>query len=409
MGMCRSWLIDCNMKRYGILQLKRVARFLPWALCVVLVLFGCMSLLFGAMTQDQAENTDAKIRIGVVSAAESKYLQWGLAAMQFDSSSMSLQLVHMEEATAIEALKWGRIAAYVVFPENFIEEAMMGQVGQLRLVSTVGTAGLVSIFKEEVTVLVDKIISACENGSYGAGEAVADNGLGHAYYQHVNDLSLEYVEFLFQRHRMYRVESLEQNSLPLHQYMLGGLSVLLLMLCCLPFAPLFIRQDHALEQMLCARRIGTVRQTLAEFGAYFVALMVLLGVVAVVLCHSHMLPTQVPGLRLFFGLTPALLMAASLSYFLYTLSDQLVGGILLSFFVVLFLGFAGGCMYPVQVFPLKLQQVASILPSGIARQSITGCFRGEASQGNWQLLGYSMAFLFLSLGVRRRKIGRIWG
>ena len=101
-----------------------------------------------------------------------------------------------------------------------------------------GATGLLSIFKEEVTVLVDKILSACENGAYGAGDAVADNGLGHRYNQHVNDLSLEYVDFLFHRNRMYRVENLAQDSLPLPQYMLGGLTVLLLMLCCLPFAPL---------------------------------------------------------------------------------------------------------------------------------------------------------------------------
>ena len=65
MGMFRNWLNDCNMKKYGILQLKRVARFLPWALCVVLVLFGCMSVLFYALTNTQTEKAGSKIRIGV--------------------------------------------------------------------------------------------------------------------------------------------------------------------------------------------------------------------------------------------------------------------------------------------------------------------------------------------------------
>jgi hypothetical protein len=92
------------MKKYGILQIKRVVRFLPWALCVVLVLFGCMGVLFYALTNTQAENADAKIRIGVVSATENQYLQWGLAAMQFDSTAMSLQLEGMEEGEAVHGL-----------------------------------------------------------------------------------------------------------------------------------------------------------------------------------------------------------------------------------------------------------------------------------------------------------------
>lgn len=396
------------MKKYCILQLKRVVRFLPWALCVVLVLFGCMSLVFTAMTNTQSEDDDAKIRIAVVSSDDSSYLQWGLAAMQFDSTAMSLKLVRMEEGEAMRALERGEVAAYVVFPENFIDDAMTGDVGQLRLVSTVGATGLISIFKEEVTVLVDKILSACENGAYGAGDAVADNGFEQRYYEHVNELSLEYVDFLFDRSRMYRVENLAQDSLPLPQYMLGGLSVLLLMLCCLPFAPLFIRQDHALERMLHSRQIGLLRQTLAEFFAYLAALTVLLAVVVAVPRCSNMLPAQVSVFTLFLGAIPALLMAAALSYCLYTLSDHLVGGILLSFFAVLVLGFAGGCMYPVQMFPVTMQHLAAVLPTGIARQSITGCFLEGKLGGILPLLGYSTAFLTVAIGLRGYKAGRIW-
>ena len=145
------------MKKYCILQLKRVVRFLPWALCVVLVLFGCMSLVFTAMTNTQAEDDDAKIRIAVVSSDDSSYLQWGLAAMQFDSTAMSLKLVRMEEGEAMRALERGEVAAYVVFPENFIDDAMAGDVGQLRLVSTVGATGLISIFNQQAHAKIHAI------------------------------------------------------------------------------------------------------------------------------------------------------------------------------------------------------------------------------------------------------------
>lgn len=134
----------------------------------------------------------------------------------------------------------------------------------------------------------------------------------------------------------------------------------------------------------------------------------LLSVMAVVLRRSNMLPAQVSAVTLFLGLIPTLLMAASLSYCLYTLSGQLVGGILLSFFAVLLLGFAGGCMYPVQVFPLTMRRLAAVLPSGIARQSITGCLWGETPAGILPLLGYSTVFLTISVGLRSRRTGSVW-
>lgn len=396
------------MKKYCFLQLKRSARFLPWGLCVALVLFGCMSLVFTAMMNADVDTEDVKVRVGVVGTANDTYLKWGLAAMQLDSTAMSIKLVAMEEDAAVTALKQGDIAAYIVFPEHFMDNAMTGDVGQLRLVSTVGAAGLVSIVKEEITVLVDKILASCENGAYGAGDAMADNGYGHTYYDYVNDMALEYVDLLFNRSRMYRVESLIQDSVPFDRYMLGGLSVLLIFLCCLPFAPLYIQGDRALSLVLGSHRVGPVKQTVAEYGAYLASLVALLALIALVLRHSGMLPAETTGFSLFLGALPTLWMASALCYCLFMVSDHLIGGVLLSFFVVIALGFAGGCMYPVQVFPGTMQHLAAVLPSGIARQSLTACFMGEDPVGVLPLLCCSTVFLAVATAVRSVKAGKFW-
>lgn len=395
------------MKKYCLLQLKRAARFLPWGLCVALVLFGCMSLVFTAMMTADGGEEDAKIQVAMVGTANDTYLQWGLAAMKFDSTAMSIKLVTMEEPEAMAALERGDIAAYIVFPESFVNDALMGDVGQLRLVSTAGSTGLISILKEEITALVDKILVSCENGSYGAGDAMADNGYGHTYYDHVNGLALEYVELLFDRSRMYRVEGLIQDSAPFDRYMLGGLSVLMLFLCCLPFAPLYIRDEQTLCRVLRSRRVGPVKQTLAEFAAYVAALLMLLAFIAPVLRFSGLLPEETGGLSLFVCALPTLLMAAALTYCLYILSDHLIGGVLLTFFAVIVLGFAGGCMYPIQVFPAAMQRLAAVLPSGIARRSLTACFMGESPSGILALLGFSAACLAIAMAVRSYKMGKV--
>lgn len=401
------------MKKYALLQLKRVLRFLPWALCVVLVLFGCMSLVYNAMvvaqeTEDAADS--AKIALGVVGTAGDQYLQWGLAAMQFDSTSMSIQLKPMEEAEAIEQLENGQVAAYIVFPDAFVDEAMRGNVQPIRFVCTAGATGLVSILKEEITSMVGRILVACESGSYGVGDALTATGYDHLWGKHVNDLALDYVDFLFSRSKMYRVESLAvEDTVPFDRYMLGGLTVLLLMLSCLPFAPLYVHADRSLSRVLRSRRIGALAQTAAEFGAFAAGMALLLGAVALVVGFSGLLPEESSIWQLFAGALPAVLVITALSYLLYTLTDHLISGVLLAFFVTVVLCFIGGCMYPVQIFPESVQQLAAVLPSGLARQSLTGCYMGAGPGSQWALAGYGAAFLTLAAAIRGYKAGKVSG
>ena len=410
-AMWRHWQSNCNMGKYFFLQLKRVARFLPYGLCVVIVLFGCMGLVYRAMvlseeTENAAENV--KLQVAIVGAAGDRYLQWGLAAMQFDSSAMSLKLVMMEEETAIEALKTGQITAYVVFPEGFMDSALHGDVQQLRFVSTAGTQDLATIIKEEVTAVVDRVLIACESGSYGVGDALTDNGLGDSWGKHVNGMSLEYVDFLFDRSRIYRVDPLAQkNHLTIAQYMPGALATMLLMLSCLAFAPLYVRPDQAMARLLRSQRIGIARQVIAELASYGVGLMALLAVVAAILAKSGMV--AVSGWSVFVGMLPGLWMFAALTYLLYSMADQLIGGVLGAFFVTLALCFVGGCMYPIRMFPDSIQSLSAILPSGIARTHITACFLGMASSESWKLMAYAMVFAALSVVIRSGKAGKVRG
>ena len=48
------------MKKYCLLQLKRVLRYIPWGMCVVLLLFGCMSLIYNAMVEAKEAENDLK-------------------------------------------------------------------------------------------------------------------------------------------------------------------------------------------------------------------------------------------------------------------------------------------------------------------------------------------------------------
>ena len=184
---------------------------------------------------------------------------------------------------------------------------------------------------------------------------------------------------------------------------------MLLMLACLPFAPLYVQQDRSLARVLRAQRLGALPQTLAEFGGYFAGLSLLLAVVSWVLSRGNLLPEGVSGWTLLLRALPALFAIGSLSYLLYSLTGHLTSGVLLSFFVTLVLCFVGGCMYPVTIFPESVQTLAGVLPSGLARQSLTACFMGTSPVGLWPLLGYGAGFLVIATVIRGCQVGKVSG
>lgn len=400
------------MGKYFLLQLKRVARFLPFAVCVVLVLFGCMSIVFNAlMAMDEADSDTSRIKVGFVGTAGDTYLQLGMAAMEFDSVAISMEILELEdEATAKQMLEKGGLAAYIVIPEGFMENAFRGNMMKLKFVSTVGAAGIVSVLKEEITGIVESILVESQSGSYGVGEALRDNGYGKIAGKHISAMSLEYVDFVFERSRMYQVEELPINGgVGFDKYMLGGLTVLFMMLSCLTFAPLYVRKDDALPRVLRSRRVTGWMQTAAEFGAYGAGLTLLLGVIVLVLQKSGLLPENTAWWDLFIAGLPVLLMTAALFWLLFELSGNLITGILQTFFAALVLSFIGGCMYPAYFFPVTVQRLAAVLPTGIARERLTACFVGTGAPPVWPLFAYAGVFLLMAAAVRCRKTGKVRG
>lgn len=397
------------MGKYFVLQLKRLLRILPFALCVTAVLFGCLAAIFQAMVTADAESEDKmKFQIGLVGTAGDTYLELGLAALEtFDATRFAIEITAMEEAQAVDAMEKGDIAAYVVIPEGFVETAMYGQILPLKYVSTSGAVGLVSMFKDEITMVINDIMIAAQKGIYGAGNAMNANGVAGSG-KIVSDLSLEYIEFVFSRSKIYSVRELGiSDGLGLDGYLFSGLAVLLLMLGCLPFAPLLVRRDASLSRMLRARRRPVTMQVLLDFAVYLLGMAVQTAVVFWIL-------SQVGGPENFVcrmeAVVPILMMVATLSFLLFEITSDLISGVLLQFFATLSLCFVSGCLYPAYFFPDTVRSFAEFLPTGLARTLMSGCITGEISSGTvWTLLGYSGGFLLAAVLIRCHKVTQMRG
>lgn len=403
------------MGKYLYLQSKRLLRFLPGAVCVVLVLLGALMATFSLFTRQTAQSEEnQKFQIALTGSIEDSFLQMGLAALEaFDSTRFSMEILQMEEKDAAAALEQGDIAAYIVVPEGFIDAALHGRIIPLKFVSTTGAAGMVSIVKEEITGVISTYLLESQRGIYGMADALESGGASDNLGELMNTLSIRYVEFLFIRDHTYSLRQLGiADDLGLEDYLLCGIAVVFLMLACLPFAPVMIRQDLSLNRMLAAKGRSAFGQAVCDFVVYALGLTAVLLISALILfAAADFLDMGITnGTGLLLRALPAVIMVAAFSFMLYALTGELIGGVLLQFFVTLVLCFVSGCMYPVYFFPETVQRLAAWLPAGLARTQLAGWITGQISTGTvGALILYSVIFFAVGVFVRARRIHRSRG
>ena len=392
------------MRKYLLLYSKRLLKILPFVIVVTSILFGSLAVAFRVVKEmDENDAMNVKFRIGVVGTAGDRYLSLGLAAFQsMDSTRYSIELVSMNEEEAKRQMRTRNIAAYVVFPDGFMEAALRGEIMPVQYVSTAGGVDMIALIKDEITIMVEQILYESQRGTNGVGEALWDNDLVKLSGKHMDGIAMEYVELALKRGKLYSARELGiGNGLDMNGYLLSSLTVLFLLLLCMGYAPLMIRADRSMEQLLASRRIGPVKQSAAEFFLYFISLLTL-ALAAVLLIHaSDVLKGYNLGPGAVLKLLPVALCVAAWSYLCYEISRNIVGGVLLLFLSAVVMAFVGGCMYPAYFFPESLQTIGSILPAGAARLQIAGCLTGaDTTQSSYLLMGYSALFLALAVAAR---------
>lgn len=401
------------MTRFLLTQAKRLWRYLPVALCVTALLLGGLAVAAqGLLAQTATDEENQKIKLAIAGETDHSLMQMGFAALtSFDSTRFSMEVLQMTEPEAATALKQGELAAYVVVPEGFMDAAMQGHVTPLTFVSQAQAGDLVALFKAEITRVVSDLVVSSQKGVFGLEQTLRDNQLTAKLPGQMDKLALQYVDYILLRDKVYTVEELGvSDNLTLGDSLLCGLSVLLMLLMALPFAPVMVAPDAALARVLHARRLSATRQVLATFAAYglTLALMAALPVAAVLVLLPDLL--AVGALSAVVRLLPVVFCLAALSFALYSLTDHLIGGVLAHFFTTLALCFVSGCLYPVFFFPAGVQQMANHLPTGLARTQLAGCLTGaDTTTATLWLVGYGLAFLLVALALRLRRIKGVTG
>lgn len=396
------------MRKYIVIQVKRLLRILPPILVVAAILFGCLGVVYNVIvSMDDESGEKTKFSVALVGAAGDTYLSMGLAAVEsFDSTRYTVEFIEMEESEAETAMRRGEIVAFIVIPDGFMDAAIYGDIMPLKYVCSVSSLGLVSMVKDELTQVIETILVESQKGIYGAGNALNANDMNGS--QIVGAISLEYAEFIFARSKMYRATEMTKfDGLGMGGYMLSGLGVVLFLLICLTFAPVMIRSDQSLARMLSARRRPVVLQAFCDFAVYLIGLM---GIAIVILLCIVLSGNGSVSWRQVCQCIPAFFALGAMSFLMYEAASDLVSGVLLQFFITLVLCFISGCLYPVTFFPETVQKLSAFLPTGLARMQIAGCITGDDS---WQistcLIGFGIVFLGTTLLIRRIKVSGVRG
>ena len=406
------------MWKYFCLQFKRIAGTFSVILVVTVVLVLGASVLISAFSDavmNGEENT--KFKIALCGDTEGDYIELGLRALQtIDDTRFSIDVVLLEEDEAAHAIKHGVISAYVVMPENFVENALNGIISPVTFVTTPGQNGIVTMFKNEITNLITDLVVYSEKGTYAIYNALRENGAANVAYEYMNTISIEYAELVFGRGDVYSYKSVGvSRGLGMGEYYTCALSVFLIMLTGITFASVHIRRDRSLDRILLSRGYSERAVLGCEYILHSLC-MIVVGVLCLILMVTVLALDKGAGvgdliesvnLEFILRLIPVIFMISALNILIFETQDNIVGGVFFHFFIVLFMGYASGCMYPIYALPSIMQKVALLLPSGVAHTYLGGVFTYDSN--SWYLFGivmYTMLFFLVAYILRVYKTRR---
>lgn len=389
--------------------------YLPYVLAVSLVLLLALSaVLWGLLSAQGEKEEHQKIHIGVTGSLDDRLLQMGLSALQtFDETKYSVVLSQYSQDEAHAALARGDIAAYVVMPEDFIQQALYGKIHPVRFVTTTDTVDIVTLFKDEILEIITDLLVASQKGIYGIGNALKDNGHGDLANEHINKISYEYLYLVLDRTDGVVVEELGiGETLTTAEYYVCSIAIFFLLLMGIPFAGLYCKKNASLSALLHSRGVGSFGQLVGEFLPFFLGMVFLVLVLLGGLSLSGRVLPMPDMLRdafrrggiSFFSLLLPLLMITAFTYGIFELSDNMIGGLLTHFFLTVSLCYVSGCFYPIYAFPEAVQKVAAAAPVCILREYMARGFTGSSSPDSTvMLLCYTGLFLGIALLSKRHK------
>lgn len=404
---------------YFRLQLKRTIRALPVVVATALILLGCIFLLF--MMVDNINKKSGKsetLRIGLTGDTDDEYFSMGLTAMQhLDSSRYAVELVSLTKEEAIEELKAGRLAGYAVIPEGFVESVMYGENKQITLVTTNGSEDLMGMLVLEFMEEISEYLVETQNAIYGMQGYLKANGMDEKVRSATDDINIYYVNLVLGRDNLFKpIQTINSTgNLSQNAGYIIGLSVFLIMMFGITCSPLYTKSDVSLNGVLSVRGIKVPVQVITEYLTYLIIMLLcvlpLMSIIVYAIDRSDLVIKEwnmgffEDYVYFIAAYIPVIAMFAAMQYMLFLISDNFIGGVLLQFIIAIFVGYLGGCLYPIEFFPEIIRKSVIFQPAGLAYGYLADALLVRDSVGHLMgIIGYCIAFLVCAGLILKRRL-----
>lgn len=420
---------------YQKTQIKRIFKILPFVAVFSIIFFtatGLIAKLFlnninfssfssSSITSPQ-ENGSRKISIGIIGNMNEPYMDFGINALQtMDSTKMSIELKLMNEEEAKKALFKGKISAYVIIPEGFIESIEYGRNDkQVIYVTSDGQQGFSDIIKTQIADILSALIVHSQSGIYSMQEELYRKKDYSRFDELTWDLNIKYVYWVLSRNKFADIkETGVSNGLSLQTYYFCAIVIFFLMILSLAANPFFSNRNTELYKIFYSRGVHPFSTVIAELFSYFIFMEIIFAVILIIMNFALNIDfLKIPQwkysknfkeLFLFFIRSiPTVFMLCTLHFVLYETVDSVVSGILLQFIFSFIICYVSGCFYPIDFFPELIQKISNFIPTGAALKYsmllITKTSTAQLLLFLAEIIIYSIIFLSISVLLRFKKI-----
>lgn len=413
---------------YTQLRLKSVLKIFP-SMCVMTLLLclalGGMLYLQSASSLQIAEgDEDATVSIGIAGIDDEGTFSAAFPMLlKLDSSNSEVTFtLYDTKKDAVRAIRRKEILAAIVIPDGVLSTLLAGGLDQMTLIVPASSAGLEALLMQELGKTVSVILGSMNSASNTLADYYIQSGTTDwdVISGAQTDLLLTAMQDMLHRKHMFKVKYTQsEKQLSVESFYLISMVMLLILLIGVMCAGSFIRSDYALPKLLSLRRLGPVRQMIAEYIS-LVALLTFLCAVFLPLIGYAL--SRMPITFSAFGLTPetfrhgffmfslktfpVILLAAAIDLFLYELSKTLITGVLLQFLTMIALAYMSGIFYTVSTMPGFLKKLQPLLPTGRALLYLQYTAKGKGGTGQHLafLLLWVLVFLCLACLVRSLKM-----
>ena len=160
------------MNRFFRLVKCQIKRFFSYAAGIFVfsaVFFLMLAFIASVFIKNMSfSGTRDKIPIGIVGDISIPYFEAGLTTLKYlDSSNQFVEIIPLSLDEAQKRMKKGKLSAYVIIPEGFIEAVECGANDkQVTYITAAGAQGIESIFKEHIADIVASLLINAQAGIF---------------------------------------------------------------------------------------------------------------------------------------------------------------------------------------------------------------------------------------------------